>query len=405
VELLTRPRLFFLDEPTSGLDPSTSAEVLGVLRRLARRGVTVVLTTHSPADIDACDRVVFLARDGHLAFAGPPAQARAYFDVDDLSRVYRRLAEEETPTAWANRFASSRTPEAAPVRAPRGADGDGDAGGVGALRQWALLSRRSAEVMVRNRLTIAVLVGSPALVTAMMAMLFRPDGFDRQGAGSLGPVQAVFWISFAGFFFGLTYGLLQIVGEMAVLRRERLAGLSLGAYVLSKVTVLAPVLAAVAAGLLAVLLALHRLPALGWGTYTSLLLTLLIESLAALGLGLLVSAAVADAAQATLALPMLCFPQVLFGGAIVPVADMAVPGRVVSLGMANRWAFESLGRCLHLDAFTGRLPTAAAYGDAFGGPAASGWAVLAGSALVFTVATTWVLRRRCLPGRSSGGRW
>jgi ABC transport system ATP-binding/permease protein len=77
VELLTEPRTFFLDEPTSGLDPSTSAEVLRLLRRLTRRGVTVVLTTHEPAAIDRCDRVVFLARDGHLAFAGTPSQARA----------------------------------------------------------------------------------------------------------------------------------------------------------------------------------------------------------------------------------------------------------------------------------------------------------------------------------------
>ena len=51
VELLTRPRLLFLDEPTSGLDPSTSEDVLAVLRRLANRGVTVVFTTHNPADI------------------------------------------------------------------------------------------------------------------------------------------------------------------------------------------------------------------------------------------------------------------------------------------------------------------------------------------------------------------
>src|SRR5580693_362336 len=73
VELLTRPRLFFLDEPTSGLDPSTAADVMRLLRRLAQRGVTVVLATHEPAGIDQCDRVVFLARDGHLAFTGSPA--------------------------------------------------------------------------------------------------------------------------------------------------------------------------------------------------------------------------------------------------------------------------------------------------------------------------------------------
>ena len=77
VELLTRPSLFFLDEPTSGLDPSTAADVMRLLRRLSRRGVTVVVTTHEPAGIDRCDRVVFLARDGHLAFTGEPGRGAA----------------------------------------------------------------------------------------------------------------------------------------------------------------------------------------------------------------------------------------------------------------------------------------------------------------------------------------
>ena len=108
VELLTRPRLFFLDEPTSGLDPSTAADVMRLLRRLSQRGVTVVLTTHEPAGIDKCDRVVFLARDGHLAFTGSPAEARRYFGVEDLAEVYERLAGEHTPAIWAERFADSR---------------------------------------------------------------------------------------------------------------------------------------------------------------------------------------------------------------------------------------------------------------------------------------------------------
>jgi ABC-type multidrug transport system ATPase subunit len=97
VELLTRPRLFFLDEPTSGLDPSTTADVMRVLRRLSQRGVTVVLTTHEPAGIERCDRVIFLARDGHLAFVGSPAEARSYFGVKDLAEVYERLSGEHTP--------------------------------------------------------------------------------------------------------------------------------------------------------------------------------------------------------------------------------------------------------------------------------------------------------------------
>jgi len=322
VELLTRPELFFLDEPTSGLDPSTSAEVLSVLRRLTERGVTVVLTTHNPADIEVCDRVVFLARDGHLAFTGTPDEAKTYFGVDRLSDVYRLLAARTEPPTW-----TSSTPDTAPVASmvtttPRAT--------VGPIRQWALLCRRSADVMVRDRLTLAVLLGSPALVTAMMPMLFRAGLFESGPSGSASATQIVFWLAFAGFFFGLTYGLLQIVGEMAVFRRERFAGLSVGAYVLSKVAVLTPVLALISAGLLGVLRALDRLPALSGSTYAALFFTLLLESIAALGLGLLTSAAVADAAQGTLALPMLCFPQVLFAGAIVPAAQMALVGRVMS---------------------------------------------------------------------------
>jgi ABC-type multidrug transport system ATPase subunit len=407
VELLTRPRLLFLDEPTSGLDPSTSEDVMVVLRLLASRGVTVVFTTHNPADIEACDGVVFLASDGHLAFAGTPDEARAYFEVDHLARVYRLLAQEASPREWAARFASARPERTARTaarpaaavsgRSARLPPGRADVHGVGPFRQWLLLSRRSADVMVRNRLTLAVLLGSPALVTTMMAVLFRPGAFVPQGPEALGPVQMVFWIAFAGFFFGLTYGLLQIVGEMAVFRRERFAGLSVWAYVLSKVAVLTPVLAVVAATLLGVLRALDRLPALGWETYAALFMTLLIESVAALALGLLASAAVADAAQATLALPMLCFPQVLFAGAIVPVDEMAAPGRLISFGMANRWAFESLGRVLPLDRETGGS-TVVAYADAFGGSAVAGWAVLFGSAVALTVATAWVLRRKSRPG-------
>ena len=394
VELLTRPGTFFLDEPTSGLDPSTSVEVVRLLRQLTRRGVTVVITTHEPATIDQCDQVVFLTRNGYLAFAGPPAQARRYFGVDDLVEVYHRLASEDTPHAWAERFAAWRQPVKAPARPlARPVRPDGRPS-PSVLWQWWLLTRRNAEVLVRNRLTLAILLGSPVLVTAMMAVLFQPGAFQGHGAADVGPAQIVFWVAFAGFFFGLTYGLLQIVGEQAIFRREYRSGLSAGAYVAAKIGVLVPVLAAVTAVLLGVLRALDRLPAAGWDVYSSLLVTLLVEALSALALGLLASAAVSNAAQAALALPMLCFPQVLFAGAVVPVADMAAPGRWLSLGLANRFSFEALGQALGLDRFTGTLPAMRAYGGTFSGSVAGRWLVLAAFAGVFALATVWVLRRQ-----------
>jgi ABC transport system ATP-binding/permease protein len=398
VELLTRPRVFFLDEPTSGLDPSTAADVMRLLHRLSRRGVTVVLTTHEPAGIERCDRVVFLARDGHLAFSGTPAAARRYFAVQNLAGVYERLAGEQTPQIWAQRFAEYRTesqPGSTQIPLP---PRQSDVKRAGMVRQWWLLTRRNVDVLCRNRLTLAILLGSPVLVTAMMATLFKRGEFDPGGAAGVGPAQIVFWIAFDGFFFGLTYGLLQIVGEMAVFRRERLAGLSVGAYVASKVTALLPVLAGVSAVLLVVLRALGRLPAAGSDVYALLFATILIEATSALALGLLASAAVSNAAQAALALPMLCFPQVLFGGAIVPVDQMAAPGRLLSLVLSNRHAFDALGRDLRLDRYTATLPAMSAYRDTFHGGTAGSLIALASFAVALTLITGWVLDRRTRPG-------
>ena len=399
VELLTRPRVFFLDEPTSGLDPSTAADVMRLLRSLSRRGVTIVLTTHEPAGIDRCDRVVFLARDGYLAFDGSPTEARRYFGVENLNEVYERLAGEHSPAdLGAAIYGRCPKPKAQPdVALPTIAS---DVKRASMFRQWWLLTRRNVDVLVRNRLTLAILLGSPVLVTVMMATLFRRGAFDPGGAADVGPAQIVFWIAFDGFFFGLTYGLLQIVGEMAVFRRERLAGLGVGAYVASKVTALLPVLAVVSAVLLGVLRALGRLPAVGWDVYGLLFVTIVIEATSALALGLLASAAVSNAAQAALALPMLCFPQVLFGGAIVPVVQMTTPGRLMSLVLSNRHAFDALGRDLNLERYTATLPAMSAYRDTFHGGTGASLIALAAFAVVLTLATVWVLDRRSTPGAS-----
>ncbi len=88
---------------------------------------------------------------------------------------------------------------------------------------------------------------------------------------------------------------------------------------------------------------LDRLPAANESTYASLAVTLAVEAAAALALGLLASAAVSSPSQATLTLPMLCFPAVLFSGAIIPVPVMAWIGRAMSVGVPDRWAFEAIG--------------------------------------------------------------
>jgi ABC-type multidrug transport system ATPase subunit len=399
VELLTRPHVFFLDEPTSGLDPASGAELVRILRNLADAGTTVVFTTHAVQDLGRCDRVVFLARDGHLAFVGTVDEALRYFDVLRVEEIYERLAEDLPPEAWARRFdahrgapraASAAREEAVTVRRGR----------VGFVRQWSVLTERTFETLIRNPLTMAILLGSPALVVAMFVILFRPGAFDFAHPSPSAIAMILFWVAFGAFFFGLTYGLLQIVTEQAILRREHLVGQRLSAYLLSKVAVLLPFLLLVDVLMLAVLRALDRLPAAGATTYLTMGVTLALEAAAALTLGLLTSAAVGNPSQATLALPMLCFPAVLFSGAILPVHVMAGAGAAISALMPDRWAFEALGHDLGVRRLLAEggsplgPPLLRAYGNAGTSSTETYWLYLAVFTAVFLAGAWAVLVRR-----------
>jgi hypothetical protein len=103
-------------------------------------------------------------------------------------------------------------------------------------------------------------------------------------------------------------------------------------------------------------------------------------------------------------LPLLCFPQVLFSGAFVPVPRMASAGEAISWAMTNRWAFEALGGAIGLESLwrDGNSPAGPpllrSYGDSFAHPAGRGWLILAGFAVLFLAATWAVLVLKCRQG-------
>jgi putative ABC transport system ATP-binding protein len=84
--LVTEPPLLLADEPTGNLDTRTSLEVLDLLQRLNKSGITIALVTHEH-DIAACARRVIQMRDGnvlHDAVQERPASA-----AEELARLPR----------------------------------------------------------------------------------------------------------------------------------------------------------------------------------------------------------------------------------------------------------------------------------------------------------------------------
>ncbi len=71
--LVNSPDLLFLDEPTTGIDPAGRHSLWELLESLAAGGTTVVLTSHSMAEIQRLSDRVGLLENGRLVAVGTPA--------------------------------------------------------------------------------------------------------------------------------------------------------------------------------------------------------------------------------------------------------------------------------------------------------------------------------------------
>jgi len=74
--LMHHPPVLFLDEPTSGVDPITRREFWTHINGLARKGVTVMVTTHFMDEAEYCDRVALMYRAKLIALDTPDALKR-----------------------------------------------------------------------------------------------------------------------------------------------------------------------------------------------------------------------------------------------------------------------------------------------------------------------------------------
>ena len=85
--LVGKPELLVLDEPTSGLDPVSTKEVKTLVKALAKKGMTVLTTSHLLADSqDICDRVMILNR-GKCAAEGKVSELGESLEDFFLAKV------------------------------------------------------------------------------------------------------------------------------------------------------------------------------------------------------------------------------------------------------------------------------------------------------------------------------
>ncbi len=228
-----------------------------MLRRLADGGRTVVLVTHATANITQCDHVCFLTQ-GRMAYYGPPEETFGFFNVgtDDFSDVYdclddanpdvaRQKAErwEETYRASPQyqQFVAGRQRKLSePMQEMAGSD-ELHGPRVNLFRQLRVLTRRYLDLVLRDKLLLAMLMAVMPLVGILLLLISKANWLvgdsaaqieqrltSKLAAGAASATYSIvadsqsllFILAFAAVLLGLFASVYELVKEWSVYQRS-----------------------------------------------------------------------------------------------------------------------------------------------------------------------------------------
>ncbi|GAA1239176.1 FHA domain-containing protein [Kitasatospora nipponensis] len=360
LELLTKPSLIFLDEPTSGLDPGMDREVMQMLRGLADDGRTILVVTHSVAELAICDRLLVMAPGGSVAYFGPPDEALHFFGYETWADVFQAF-ENYPDHDWAGRYRGSvhfqqysADVAAAPVQQapanhqpviPPKPQSWGS-------QLWTLI-RRYLSVIASDRGFLALSVLLPAVlgvvstvVPATHGLQPNPSGGSNNAAGTIMLVLAI-----GACFSGAANSVRELIKERAIYERERATGLSRSAYLMSKIIVLGFFSLLQGALIAAVGFSTRKLPTEGLifqhAPAVEMAIGIILLSFTSMMFGLVISALVKTAEKTMPLLVMFAIIQVVFTGCLFQLFDKAGLAQFAWL-MPARWGVAVVGTTLDL---------------------------------------------------------
>src|SRR5690606_7819495 len=96
--LLAAPELLVLDEPTVGLDPVLRRDLWELFHRLARRGTSLLVSSHVMEEAVRSDRLL-LMRNGRLLAHATPPELLARTGASDAEGAFLTLVDAQTTAA------------------------------------------------------------------------------------------------------------------------------------------------------------------------------------------------------------------------------------------------------------------------------------------------------------------
>lgn len=359
LELLTKPSLIFLDEPTSGLDPGMDRDVMQLLRGLADDGRTVLVVTHSVAELAICDKLLVMAPGGSVAYFGPPDEALNFFGYSTWADVFSAF-ESYRDYDWAGRWKGSQhyqlyaadidavapqsvQPAVQSTRPPK-PQGWGS-------QLWTLM-RRYMSVIASDKGFIGLMLILPAVLGVVSVVIpakfgLAPPVAPSRFNGDAGTIMLILAVGMC--FSGAANSVRELIKERVIYERERATGLSRSAYLASKVIVLGVITAIQGVIICAIGFYPRDLPAEGllMPPAVEICLSVIALGFTSMMFGLVISSLVKTAEKTMPLLVMFAIVQVVFTGILFQVYDSPGLEQFAWL-MPSRWAIAAAGTTLNL---------------------------------------------------------
>ncbi|MBR8640955.1 FHA domain-containing protein [Streptomyces tuirus] len=365
LELLTKPSLIFLDEPTSGLDPGMDRDVMQLLRGLADDGRTVLVVTHSVAELALCDKLLVMAPGGSVAYFGPPEEALNFFGYDTWADVFSAF-ENYRDYDWAGRWKGSQhyqmyaadldavapqSVQVPPMQAMKPPKPQGW------MSQFVTLVRRYVSVIASDKGFLALMVILPAVLGAVSLLIDADRGLlpnpENPQTGRIIPngtaTTVLLILAVGACFAGAANSVRELIKERVIYERERATGLSRSAYLMSKVFVLGMI--TVLQGLLVGVIGFssREIPeeglVLGSATLVELSIPIMALGFTSMMFGLIISSLVKTAEKTMPLLVMFAIIQVVFTGCLFTLHG-SIGVNQFSFLMPSRWAVAASGATL-----------------------------------------------------------
>ncbi|MEP6956493.1 MAG: ATP-binding cassette domain-containing protein, partial [Chthoniobacterales bacterium] len=374
LDMIGSSDVYLFDEPTSGLSSKDSEHVIEIIRGMAHNKI-IIVTIHQPSSklFQMFHKAILFDKGGRLVFFGTPSDMLRYFaeaehqhqfgadlgacpscgttrpefifdvletplrdisgDViyEENNRGQLVAARRYSPEFWRDKYEAFRliqdvkqislkrqTVPASPVvptekkrRLPiRWHD---------EWTQLRTLLRRAFMSKLRNRGNLMITIGVAPILALLIATLLRYSDSGTYDFASAYHIPTFLFLGLiVAMFLGLTNSADDIIGDRAVLQRERNLNVRLPYYVLAKVLSL---------GIFALVQCVLFVLIGNWilsirGMFWIYLGVMLITAMGGVALGLVVSSIVDNPKTAANIVPLVLIPQIIMGGALIKYEDM-----------------------------------------------------------------------------------